>query len=187
MRRFAFPGRRAFSRSLRRFAGDEGGVITVESLLVLPLYLFWFVTTFQLFQIFRLAGINEKAAYTISDIISRENGANAINQAYVNGVHSLYNYLLANRGETWVRVTLVGYDAVLDQYETVWSVATTGMEKREGDLSYLRNRLPVMPASETVILVETLNDTRLSLPFPFSAMETFIVTRPRFLTSLPGG
>lgn len=173
-------------RRIGRFAADTEGLITVESLIVLPFYLYWFISTFYLFDLFRLAGINEKAAYTVADIISREQGGNDVDSDYIDGLNSIFDFLISDRGETWIRVSQIGYDLDEDDYFADWSYATKGKPALTGFVNELRDRLPVMPDGEFVILVETFTlKTGLSFQGTSGDLTTFIVTRPRFVRRIP--
>ena len=62
-------------RSLKNFRHDTRGVVSVEMVLILPL-LFWsFAAVATFFDAYRTRSLAEKAAFTISDMLSRETNA----------------------------------------------------------------------------------------------------------------
>jgi hypothetical protein len=181
---------------LRRFVNDTEASLTVEAVLVLPFFLQFYVSMFAFYDVFRTAAINEKAAYTISDVISRRNAGAPIDTAYVNWLNDLFDYMLEGRGATWIRVTSVTFDSIDNRYEVEWSRGTNGQpDLTTADLVALAPKLPVMPGGDTVVLVET--DTRFGVGYGTPAwssnhmhamfgalgnqqLNTFIYTRPRF-------
>jgi Flp pilus assembly protein TadG len=104
-----FPSRLPFLRRLRRFAGDTQGNIALETLIWMPFILFLLVATFSLHDAFRYKSMNVKAAYTISDALSRE--TDPIDSAYLDGMVELLDFLTRPGGASSLRVTLVRYDA----------------------------------------------------------------------------
>ena len=61
-------------RLLRRFLRDESATIMAEAVLVLPFMLWSYLGLFVYWDSFRVMNKVQKASYTISDMISRENG-----------------------------------------------------------------------------------------------------------------
>ena len=61
-------------RSLLRcdFARREDGVIALEAMIMMPLLFWTFLALFSIFDTFRIYAANQKAAFTVSDAISRE-------------------------------------------------------------------------------------------------------------------
>jgi Flp pilus assembly protein TadG len=94
---------------IKRYSRDEDGSIAIEMMLLLPM-LFWaFLTLFSIFDAYRKHSMNQKAAFTIGDMISRETAL--VNQAYLNGTQQLLSYLTnADLSDTSIRITSVKYD-----------------------------------------------------------------------------
>ncbi len=172
-------------KSLTRFATDARGTITIESLIVLPMYLSWFILTFFLFDLYRVAYHNEKAAYTIADLISRQGNAEPIDQDFVTGVHTVYDYMLQNRGDTWIRVTSFSYDGINDEYVLHGSLGSGVGPYGDGDLEALRDRLPLMGNAASFVLVETRSGGNRTFPGHDGVFNTFTPVRPRFVTAIP--
>jgi Flp pilus assembly protein TadG len=57
---------------LRQFGRDETGNVAIESVIFMPLILSIMAATFSFHDAFRHKSLNIKAAYTISDAISRQ-------------------------------------------------------------------------------------------------------------------
>ncbi len=170
-------------RHLRRFAGDTRGNIALESAIWLPFVLFLLAATFSLHDAFRYKSMNIKAAYTISDAISRE--TDPIDDAYLDGMVELLDFLTRPGGNSSLRVTLVRYDGGDNTYETEWSRTRGSLETLETvDLAQMHDKLPAMLNNERVIVVET--ETYYVPPFALPGLNdaglfyNYGFTRPRF-------
>lgn len=179
-------GRKLFWARLKAFANDTRGTVAVEAVLALPLLFWTFLASFVYFDAYRQTSINVKAAYMVGDVLSRE--TNAIDNDYLNGMKSLFDFLTNNNTNTRMRVTVVRYDADTDEYTRDWSKTRgTVSPLQEGELSQMREKLPVMADTERVILVETWS--KYTPPFSVGLasrdMYNFVFTSPRFAPLLP--
>ncbi len=166
---------------LRRFAQDEDAVVAVESIVMLPMMFWGYVSMFTFFDAYRQNSINVKAAYTISDMISRE--TLALNPAYMNGAHALLELLTRSPTTTRLRVTIARWDAPAKKYRLEWSQTKGGVTAlNAAQVEALKNKLPVMVPDERVIIVETWS--KYAPPFkvglPEQDLYNFVFTRPRF-------
>ncbi|MFZ7093219.1 TadE/TadG family type IV pilus assembly protein [Primorskyibacter sp. 2E233] len=168
---------------LNSFRRDEAGNVTIESLLWLPLIMTILAATFSLHDAFRYKSLNIKAAYTISDALSRETAP--IDDAYLDGMVDLLSYLTRSAGPYSLRVTLVRYTDAGGGYQVEWSQTRGGFEAMTGsDLTNLSANLPNMLNNERIIVVETQTEYR--PPFVVPGLNTanlfynFGFTRPRF-------
>lgn len=163
------------------FMRKEDGSISIEAMIVLPLMFWAFLAMFSIFDAFRMYGINQKAAFSIGDAISRE--TLPLDDDYLDGVHSLFEYLSLSEGSSSMRVSSVWFDAANNRYRTDWS-RTRGdvMALSSGDVQSWHDRLPVMPDNERILLVETWSDYE--PPFATGLEEreiqNFVFTRPRY-------
>ena len=91
---------------LHRFWRDEEGNIAVEAILILPL-LFWaYLSMFAIFDAYRQHAVNQKAAYTIGDIVSRQ--TTPLDPAFLTGTREVLNYLTnSTNSETTIRVSSI--------------------------------------------------------------------------------
>lgn len=166
---------------LRAFAADTRGNVSVEFVLVMP-FLFWaFMAVYVYFDGYRQSSVNLKAAYTISDLISRE--TNVLNDDYIDSMYSLLATLTRARSSIKLRISVIRFDVEDDRYYVDWSETRGFATVRSNDtISLIHNRLPTMPDNERVILVETRN---MFVPLFGIGMEkkelrNFVFTRPRF-------
>ncbi|WP_289041500.1 hypothetical protein [uncultured Aliiroseovarius sp.] len=92
---------------LRGFSRREGGTVTVESVIILPLLLFGVMATYTYFDAYRRQNLALKANYAIADFLSRTHN---YDQTALNGLDSLFEYMSYTSDESWVRVTVVWCD-----------------------------------------------------------------------------
>lgn len=169
---------------LKAFAADEQGNVAIETVLFLPLMLSVLAATFSFHDAFRYKSLNVKAAYTISDAISRE--TDPIDNAYLDGMVELLEYLTRSEGPYSIRVTLVRYNAKKSKYVSEWSKTRGGFDDRirTKDLASMHEQLPKMLHNERVIVVETATDY--VPPFEIPGLNeaglfyNYGFTRPRF-------
>jgi len=173
--------RSLLKKALGRFASEEKGSVSVEFVLMFPA-LFWVIMAcYTYFDGYRQSAANLKAAYTISDLISRE--TDGITETYIDSMQRLLNLMTRSNSATKVRISVIRFDAEDDRYYVDWSkVRGFDSELDNGTIGSLASRLPTMPDEERVILIETSNTY---IP-PFKVginemeMENFVFTRPRF-------
>jgi len=164
-------------------ASDTRGSLPVERLIASTWLIWWYIASFQFFDAYRQKNINLKAAYTIADLISRVQPNDSIDANYIEGLNTLFDYLTFSRKPTWVRVSSVIWDDTDNRYEIAWSYASgaTGGQTDE-TIQADKNRIPVMPAGDSVILVETnmAYEPIFNIGLKAQWYTTFITTRPRF-------
>ena len=172
---------------LRRFGRDESGTVVAEAVIVLPLFLWAYIALFVYWDAFRSMNTVQKAAFTISDMISREQ--TGITSAYVDGVSDVMEYLIDENQDASLRISSVTWNETDNRFEVHWSVSPGGemtplTHATVQDLAY---EIPTMAAGDYVIIVEVQVDYAPSFDvgMPDQTFTQFIVTRPRFLPCLP--
>ena len=165
----------------RAFRDDEEGGIAVEAALVFPMLCWAFLATIVYFDAFRSQATNAKAAYTVSDMISRE--TNYITPAYLDSLWNIHRFLTTSNHDTDLQITIVEYEEDTEDYNVRWSKARGDFsEMTEDDLDNVEDKLPVMPDGEIVIVVQTrmVYEPSFSVGLDAFTFDNFIVTRPRF-------
>ncbi len=180
----------------RNFRQDETGSMAAEGVIAALFLSWWYVSSFQIFDAFKQKSVNTKAAYTIADMLSRETGPTAtdpnstqINQAYVNGLNKMFDYLTYSRKPTWIRVSSVYFADDDNKYRVDWS-ATSGTghpAMTTPMLASYRNKLPALPPGDSVVLVETFMayEPIFNMGLTAHIYTTFITTAPRFASCIP--
>lgn len=178
----------------RRFAQDESGSMVAEGVMAFTLLIWWYMASFTFFDALRQKNINLKAAYTVADMVSRETAA--INQTYVKGLNTVFDYLTSSKQPTWLRVTSVEWDEPTKSNLVVWSCTSDAAKQKHDNASIaaLKSRIPVMPDGDTVIVMETfMSFTPIfkigNGPANYGMLDpswfgTFITTRPRFASQV---
>lgn len=184
---------------LRRFRREDDGTVTVEMLLILPVVLWAFLATFVFFDAFSSRTAAQRAAYTISDSIGRQQNS-ALTPAELDGFNQIFAYLARSRHVTQLRVSSIVWNPIDEEYNVVWSYATgNGMPLTTDRLTpELIDRLPVLARAdgeqsrESVYLTETIVEfvpVMESLPLVGGVLRqqtlyNVIVARPRFSPQL---
>ncbi len=144
---------------MARFRDDTRGVISVETVLTLPLLLWALSATYEFFEIHRYQSIRDKATYTIADMISREtNNPGFITPTYLDNSLTLYNDITNDTGVNQIRVSDVQFDGNANIYIILWSeVRGTGSMSKltDADLANATSMLPNMNHGDHIILVES--------------------------------
>ncbi|MCB1342393.1 MAG: pilus assembly protein [Pseudooceanicola sp.] len=170
---------------LRAFWSDTSGNVTIEFCLAMPILFWTFMASYVFFDGYRQSAINLKAAYTISDLVSRETGT--INDAYIDSMQNLLELMTRTPSDVDLRISVIRWDAVDDRYYLDWS-ANRGFLNAltDNNIGDIEAKLPVMPDNERVILVETNN---VFVPLFNVGLEdinlsNFVFTRPRFVSQI---
>ncbi len=109
----------SLARRLRSFLRGEGGSVTVEFVLVIPLLAWCFLGTYTFFAAYRTQSINVKAAYTIGDQLSRE--TDYITPIYMASLGELHDFLVQSDNATRLRITVFEFEDDDDSYRVIWS------------------------------------------------------------------
>ncbi|KIN71976.1 TadE/TadG family type IV pilus assembly protein [Sulfitobacter guttiformis] len=166
---------------LSKFVRREDGVIAIETMIMLPLMFLTFMALFTTFDAYRQYAMNQKAAYTISDMLSRE--TMAIDDAYIDGTQMIFEVMTRSRQQSSVRVTVVRFDGEENQMVLEWSESRGGLASRDNaSVADWIEMLPQMVDGEEMIVVETWS--RYAPAFRIGLGEkdvtNFIFTRPRY-------
>ena len=98
-----------FKRLMRsRFAQREDGSVAIEAVIILPLLFMTFLSLFSIFDAFNQYSANQKAAYTVGDMLSRETAH--VDNDYLDGTHQLFDYLTRSPQESALRISLLKYN-----------------------------------------------------------------------------
>lgn len=176
------PTRHPLARFLKSFRDDTRGSVSVELVLMAPLLFWTLMAVYTYFDGYRQSAVNLKAAYTISDLISRE--TEAIDDNYIDSMHNLLQLMTRSRSATSMRVSVVRWDEDDARYYVIWSTVRDRSDPlTDGNVSELAERLPTMPDNDIVILVETGNTfvpLFRQVGLKSADLKNFVFTRPRF-------
>jgi len=164
-----------------RFSRREDGSVAIEAAIIIPAVFLAFLAIFTVFDAYRQNSLHQKAAYTISDMVSRETVP--IDNDYLDGAHSLFDTLTRDPQESAIRVSVLRYDAEGTQMAVDWSQTRGAADLLDAmDVSEWNTILPVMVDQERIIIVETW--AKYVPPFVTGMgtpqIHNFVFTRPRY-------
>lgn len=175
----------------RQFAADTRGSVTVEFIIMMPIIFYAFMGIYVYFEGYRQSTINLKAAYTISDLISRE--TEIISDEYIDSMQQMMQILTRANSTIALRMTVVRWSDDDDRYFVEWS-QNRGYAPNytNASIATIEHKLPNLPDNEIVILVETDNTYTplFKVGMEDKQLKNFVFTKPRWvdqLCYLPGG
>lgn len=166
---------------LKRFCGDTRGVVSLEFAIMMPALFLVLGGSYVYFDGYRQSTTNLKAAYTVSDLLSRE--TNVIDDTYVDTMVHLLKFLSQPDDDVSLRISQVRWSQDDGKYYADWSVKRGfGDVLDDTDIAALEDKLPVMTDGERVLLVETRTYYRPDFNVGLTDKElyNFVVTSPRF-------
>lgn len=180
--------------SFKRFLRDERGAVLLEFLLFLPLLVWTMIAVVVFWDVFRTINTAQKAAYSVSDLISRQE--DNLSASFVDGMQDVFDYLMLNTAQdTRLRITSLYYDDATKSYKLIFSVSPGNLMTpyTETDLQTLTDRIPVLNDKDSVVIVETLVDYtppfntgifNIAEALGSNVFDEFVVTPPRFRTAI---
>lgn len=174
-------------RALRRFASRNSGSMTVEALFIVPVMAMGMSGFFAFWDAYKTQNVVQKAAYAVSDMLSRE--MVPATPAFLNGLEQTLEYLID--GEARIRVTsirrtsdgplgLVGLDVL-------WSYSPNNVmvPLTEATLFEVEPDIPMMAVGSNMVIFEV------SVPYApvteildLDTIRETVAMRPRFLPTL---
>ncbi|MGH1423431.1 MAG: TadE/TadG family type IV pilus assembly protein [Pseudooceanicola sp.] len=173
-------------KRLRDFRNGTAGSVAIEALLLMPI-LFWaYLAMFSFFDMLRQQSLNQKTSFTIADMLSRE--TDFINDTYITNAHNLFKTAIRSDSSTAMRISVLKWSDSDDKFLVDWSkVRGPSTALTDGAVATWKQKLPLMPSNERIILVETWTDYEIPFETGMDDFEinTFTFIRPRFAPQLP--
>jgi len=171
---------------LRGFKQDEKGTLLAETVIILPLLLWAYLALFVYWDAYRAVNTSQKAAYMISDMISREKTRLPAN--YPTGLRNVMRFLIDSDRDVKIRVTSIYWSITDNRFTVAWSRSPDNAmpQLTTATLQNVKNHIPKMADSDTVVLVETevKYEPLFNIGLQDSVLRQFIVTRPRTLPKI---
>lgn len=175
-------------RRFDAFLRDESGLILAEALIMLPLLVWTLVAMFVYWDVFRTINMTQKAAYSIADLLSRQE--NPITCEYADGLQKVLTFLTPNGHATKIRITSFEYDQPNDEYDLLFSFSPENRiaPLNQAAIQAWEPKIPELSHQEAVFVVETQVDFKsqiqsgllgLLIGVEDQSFGEFIVTRPR--------
>lgn len=176
-----------------RFLHDTKGDASLEAIIILPALIVIFAISWLYFDVMRQQAINQKANYTIGDIISRE--TEIIDDAYIDNARNLLFHLAQAHGDDVdLRISVVQYNKTgqgvssgNERYDLVWSTARGDWSAlTDSDLTNYESILPILAVGDQTIIVETRDwyQPLVHLANDGFDIKTYSFTRPRFASQV---
>ncbi len=179
---------RAFRIRRSGFFRNEDGGLVVEFITVLPMVIIAYVMGFAYFGVYKAKNTSEKAAFTVSDLISRE--TTEVDASYIDGMMNVYDFISSSvDGSAFLRVSSISYSEPTDQYTLDWSDVAgneSAVTMTQGDVNTLVGSLPLMADGDSIIYIETSEVYRsyITLLLDDLTFTNKIFIRPRFIPKL---
>jgi hypothetical protein len=154
--------------SLRDFARDESGVMLAEFLMLFPLLVWGFIALVVYWDVFRTINVTQKAAYSISDLLSRQE---LVTEDFVAGLQNVLDFLTPGAPQSRMRITSFEFLENTpegtptgwgdDEYVLLWSRASGGggiAPYTEDEIQDLRDFIPLLDNGQSALIVETWVD-----------------------------
>ncbi|GAA6158882.1 hypothetical protein NBRC116589_10560 [Ruegeria sp. HU-ET01832] len=177
---------RAVSGAVARLKADTSGAALVEMGMVLPFLIFLTAGGIVVQDAIRVTYLQSKAAYTVSDMVSRED--NFIDSGYFDGMDSIYRFLTNNSYPTELRMSTVECTAdCADQAQRVlefcWSESTDGLtDLTNAQMIFYADRIPLFAEGDTLLMTEAFLDYTPwfgDLIISAQTFDSIAFTRPR--------
>ena len=170
----------------RRYKRSDLGSMSIEAVLVLPVIIMGMLLVYTYFAAFQVKSMANKAAYTVSDYVSRQ--TDPITPAFIEGLSDIYGFL-TNTGSKSLRVSSFTWSDTdgSPAYELQWSYAANGGQAvTDSTMATLEPRLPLLTNGETVVVVEAVTNWAPLFDVGLEAMtfSDFVATKPRFATQV---
>ena len=183
---------------LKRFFAKDDASMLLEFIILLPLIIWAYAGMYVFWDAYKAQNVSVKAAYTISDLISRADVP--LTDAGLNRMHQMTSFLNYDKHPVRLRVSFVDMEEdsagnpvmVLDGRSVVRGpdpVAPFDELQEEPfrehtSMDALEPHIPIMAVGDQVIVVETELDYTPLFRFRLAPMnplilETLVVTRPR--------
>jgi hypothetical protein len=182
--------------SFQGYLRDESGVLLAEFLILIPMVVWGFLALFVYWDVFKTINITQKAAYSISDLLSRQV---VVNTQFLDGMQNVLTFLTPNVPESRIRITSMEMDEGTN-IQTAWDgddefvllfSHSPGGKVPPRDAATIQLLAPVVPTLqdlESVIIVENWVDfeprfdtgvLNFALGVEDQTFTQLIVTRPR--------
>ena len=165
---------------MSRLWTEKGGVAAVEFALIAPLLITLLFGTLTLFTAWREVQRNEKATYTITDIVSRyyEIGTSDLVQ-----INEIFDHAVSNKNSP-VRITSVVMGG--SKLTVQWSYAVKPF-KMMTNTEIPISQLPVISPGDSLIITETKSPRIPLTPFgmvKLGTIDSIATARPRFVSAI---
>ncbi len=170
--------------AFRDFLRDTRAAVALETVLMTPILVWAYVASFVFFDAYRVYNTSVKATYMVADMLSRQ--TNMVYGHDIEGMANVIDNIIRGAGDIQMRATQIGM--VSDDYQVDWSYGVNGAARIfDSNIDSIRDRLPIMPNGERIVLVETFvaYETPFEIGLTVVRYDNFTVVRPRYAGQVP--
>ena len=145
---------------LRRFWRETAGTAAVETVIMVPLLFMGLVFSYEFFGLMRQQSLQEKASYTVSDMLSRETAI--VDDVYIDNAKRLLDLLTNNPEASQLRISVLRYHRNeaqnIDEFELRWTEVRGEGEMLALSPEDVRTAFDVIPQTlpgQDLIMVES--------------------------------
>lgn len=138
-------------KQVQRFKADEGGFITLELCLMMPLLVLWIVGSYALFDGFKTYLTSSKATYTAVDLVARQT---IVDDDYIGVVGTIFESIVSADGDS-AKIVVSSVEQSGDDLVLKWSTGTNGAAVLSSADQIPEEFIPIMSDGETVILIQS--------------------------------
>lgn len=160
---------------MRRLLGREDGAINLEFVIWFPLLMLWITGFVSLFEGYARRNEAAKAAYAISDVLTRET---AVSDAKLDSYDQLHDLLIPGAQSATLRFSNIRFED--PDYTVLWSRGYGKLPLTDAEVP--TEEIPTMLNFQTIVLTETSVTYAPVLRLGGAATRTFnfrVVSRPR--------
>ena len=170
--------------AIRNFIRDTRAAVAFETVLLTPILVWAYIGSFVFFDAYRVYSTSVKATYMVADMLSRQ--TNMVYGHDIEGMANVINSIIRGAGDVQMRASQIGM--VSDEYQVDWSYGVNGAARIfDNNIDDIRDRLPIMPNGERIVLVETF--VTYQAPFDIgltvTRFDNFTFVRPRYAGQVP--
>lgn len=178
---------RHMRRAARRFATRNSGSMTVEALFIVPVMAMGMSGFFAFWDAYKTQNVVQKAAYAVSDMLSRE--MIPATPAFLNGLETTLEYLI----DRDVRIRVTSIRRVSDGplgltgLDVLWSYSPNNVMTplTETTLTLVLDDIPMMAVGSNMVMFEVqVPYAPVTELLDLDTINETVAMRPRFLPTL---
>lgn len=174
-------------QAIRRFGSDRSGSVTAEAMLIVPVMTLGMFGFFSFWNAYQSQNMVQKAAYAISDMLSRE--MIPATPAFLDGLERTLEYMVGSEARTRVTSIRRNSDGPLGTtgLQVLWSYSPGGvmLPLNNATLTEVIADVPMMAVGSNMVVYEVVVPyTPLTEILTIDTLNETVAMRPRFLPTL---
>lgn len=182
------PSRLFKPLSLRTFAKDSEGSITIEAIFAISIMILGLTGFYYFWSAYQAENRVQKATYTVSDLISRQRGT-TLTKVFLDGMENTAEFLMHNNQNAIMRFTQVrrtsGTASSTTGLTVDWSYSPCGAMTTltTATIGSIQSKVPMLDLGAAVVVTEMKVDY--SFGFKHNGQNYDALTFNSFLAAMP--